>query len=713
MTLPQPVDFSFLDQDEFKTKYAVDSAAMNFYVEGIRCEKCVRKLEGMVGTLAGLRRLRVEMGKSLVHVEVDPSLLAFSTVASAIEQQGFRPIPLAKEDDFFTLQRREDRSDLMRLAAAAGCAGNIMTFAFATYFGGPFALFAGLSFLLYLPVVTYVAWPFYRGAWQALRQMRISIDLPMAVASLLGFGFSSFELIQGRSDIYFDSLSGFLFLILLARLVQKRLQRKFLSASELMEGLALGRVRILAMVGFEWRTLENLRIGDSFLVTESETLPADGELQSPQAYFSLAWLSGEAKPKLFLKGAVIPAGARLISPEARLTARKMLSETGFGKILQQVQKFSLSDNQTVQISDRLAQWLLGTVFLCAITFLIFYWPVSAVEALRRAISLLIVACPCAMAFGTPLALAFSLKRARQLGLITRDAKVFAAAQQVKTLCFDKTGTLTDLESCLLDKPAEISPLQQKIILSLENASLHPMAFAFRKAFSPFEDLPAVEDFQELPGVGVVGRIFGKNYELRKHLCSSNETSCALFEDGHWQRDFHFSSTLKPTSKATLEHLRLRGYKPILLSGDRRAIATKTGQALGFQPEEIFAELSPIDKAHLVTRYAPAMMVGDGVNDSLAMMRATVGVAVSGGVEAALKSAAVYLVEPGIQGVAALLDVSETAYALIRQNLLISLIYNVSAGSLALLGYINPFVAAILMPISSGLILLNTWLRSRQ
>lgn len=707
------MDFSFLDAGEFKEKYASDFAQTKvcFFVGGIRCEKCIRKLEGLVESTPGLRRLRVEFGKKLVHVELEPDTLSFSRIAEIIEAQGFEPIPIGREEEFVKAENAENRRNLIRLAVAGACAGNIMTFAFATYFGGDAVLFSWLSFFLYLPVVSYVAWPFYVGAWRALLSKQVSIDLPMAVASLAGFAFSTVELIRSNvNNIYFDSLSGFLFLILVARQVQRSLQRKFLRPEELTEGMKLDRVRVQSNNAWSWRPLKELRKKDRFRLESAETVPADAQLLSQYAQFSLAWLTGESKSKTFLRGGLVPAGSRLLSKEAEFETITALRETEFGQILEQAQKFSLDKNPVVLASDRWAQWLVTSVFSVAAIFLVLYWSVSPEEAIRRALALIVLACPCAMAFGTPLALAVTLRKARSAGLIVNDAGVFDAICSVRKVFFDKTGTLTDTELTLRNVH-EVPEVQRPIILALENQSFHPIAFGFRKAFSHVEP-GSLDDLREIPGVGVSGRVDGRIYELRALPRDANGVSCGLFENGRCLNEFYFDAALKPGAKVAISTLRAMGKELALLSGDNALSVAAFAQQLGFKENEIHSNLSPEAKASVIARAPAAMMIGDGANDSLALMKASVGVATSGGVSAALKSAKVFLANPSLEGVLTLFKISHEARSLIRQNLMISAAYNLVGGTLALLGFINPFVAAVLMPISSGFILFSTWLRSR-
>jgi Cu2+-exporting ATPase/Cu+-exporting ATPase len=712
------VDFSFLDLEEFKRKYASGSERnqIHFYVEGIHCSRCVRKLEDLPFTTRGLKKLSVEIGRNLAHAELDLDQLRFSELAEKIARLGFRPIPLSEEVSVAQIEQVENRSEMIRLAVAAACAANIMIFSFATYFGADASLaplFSILSFILYLPVVSYVALPFYRGAWSSLRQRQLSVDLPMAVASLLGFIFSTVELLRGRSDIYFDSLSGFLFLILVARWIQRRLQRRFLNSQELVGSFQLGRARLVNGSGWTWATMESLKAGDRILLQALETLPAEAELVSGGASFNLAWLSGESKPKAFTLGSTVPAGAQMVSSQAYLTVKKNLAATAFGQILDEVQRSNLSNNRIVSRADRWSQYLLMTVFSTAIIFVLAAYPFLGEEAIRRALALVILACPCAMAFGAPLGLAAALRKAQKQGLVVRNANVFENVLSTQTVFFDKTGTLTETDLELSTSIEDIPLVFRKIILGLENVSMHPIAFAFRRDLSTNYAIDIVDGAREVPGVGVSGYAFGRYYELRQQRVATEAVSCTLFEDSRPVMDFHFRSRLKPEVRPTLDQLRARGLRVVILSGDQASVVEPLARELGFSLNDTYHSLDPQTKAFLVTREQKAMVVGDGINDSLALLKAHVGVAVSGGVEAALRSSDVYLTQPGLAGISQLFEVSEGTVSLIKQNLAISVIYNALGGTLALMGFVNPFVAAVLMPISSGFILLSTWLRSRE
>jgi Cu2+-exporting ATPase/Cu+-exporting ATPase len=678
----------------------------------MKCAKCIRALESLSGTAPGLGRVEVNFGENVVTAEVDVKQMPVSQLAEMIAQRGFDPVPLSSSDESTALIKAQERRDLIRLAVAGACAGNIMTFAFAVYSGADPRIFLWLSFALYIPVVTFVALPFYQEAWSSLRHKRVSIDLPMAVASFAGFAFSTYELARGvYTGVYFDSLAGFLFLILAARFAQRRLQRKFAGSTE--SSAAFERARAGGEDDWHWTPAEKLKAGDEIQVRYGEAVPCDGKLLSSRARFSTAWLSGESSAKVFLQGATVPAGAQCLDLKASLDVEKPLSQTAFGNILSEIQRFPLSRNKTVTDSDRLAQWLLVTVFSIAAAYLLAHWHISPEEAIARSLSLIVLACPCAMAFGTPLALSASLKNAKGAGLLIRDAGILLSARDVKTIFLDKTGTVTEARLSLKEPVSPPAHFYRQVILGLENLSLHPIAFAFREAYGESATPANIQNLREVPGDGVQGEFGGRVYRLIRSPLRDTATACALYEDGKLVSIFKFEPAMVQDARETLDNLRSQGYRLELLSGDERGITVNTGLSLGFSREEIHFELTPQEKEKIVESTPHAMMVGDGINDSLAMLKAQASVAVSGGVESAMKSAGAYLTQPGLSGIAALLFESRAAYRLIRANLAVSIAYNILGGTAALLGFVNPLTAALLMPVSSGFILVTTYLGSRR
>lgn len=724
-------DFAFLDQGEFLCLYESCSSertrSMRFLVRGMSCSKCVQKIESLSGRMQGLQDIRASLESGLVDVVVERPYGSFAGVARAIQNLGFQisPLPTAGEDE--SIQKKLHREEITRIGVAAFCGSNIMMFAFATYAGASAEfekLFAWLSFALYLPFVTYVAMPFYRGAYKAMKQKSLSIDLPMAVASLAGFIFSTVNLIRGEGSIYFDSLSGFLLLILVSRFFQKKLQRSALQIDLLSSLETLSRARLL-ITGpqdqisgdrqWKWTPTALLNKANLIYLVAGDLIPVDGRVKSDLAVIDSSFLTGESHPRILNQGMKIPAGAMLKNPEAIVEVESTGFDTDFGRLLKTLRENSMRKSQAQNLSDKWSQVLLIVVFAVAIAFLIGYWFVSPQVALERSLALIILACPCAMAFGTPLAMAFSLKSAANKGFVLKSADVFEKALLIENVFLDKTGTLTHRKMMVRATSPELVPNDwKKIVLGLEANSYHPIAEGLRDYLN--KDAVGVPTelvgVREIPGRGVQGFYKDALYELRSSESMTGEKSVGLFCDGDLLAHFYFEDPLMPGARALVQDLRSHSIDVYLVSGDQKAFVDGVAEDLQIPADKTFSEKTPSEKAFLVQQYPHVMMIGDGVNDTAAFQRAELGVAVKGSVEMALQSADIYFLSDHLESIPQIFNISRRAHSLIRHNLMISVAYNLLAGTGALMGFVNPFVAAVLMPISSGFILLHTWWRTR-
>ncbi len=716
-------DYSYLDSHDLRQHYMdpLDTLSMKFHVQGVKCGRCAEKIESLQSAFPEVESLRFNMANRQLLLGLKSPEASVARIVEAIEDKGFVLTPIENKNDLEKLNKKEDQKQILRLGVAATCASNIMMFSFANYFGASGSmndLFNWLSFALYLPILIYAALPFYQGFWQSLKDRRLSVDAPMTFASVGGFLFSSFNLIRGQGSIYFDSLAGFLFLILLSRFLQRQLQKKFLSFHGEMPSESLSRARRLSEGQSLWVATENLRIGDHVLIQKNEIIPVDGQLISSQAMLSTAYLTGESEILLRLQGAQVMAGSILRSGQAEIQVTSLPSQSFFSQLVKQiVDQSQLQKRSGIQtLSDIWSQILLVSVFSIAGIFLAVNWQNDSQMAMERALALIVLACPCAMAFGTPLAISFSMKNAFKKGLLIRSPEVFEKVTQVRNVIFDKTGTLTGKKMRLARiLPEKASQEQINMILSLENISQNAYADAFRAHLnSDLTKLLPVENLKEIPGQGVQGNYLGNSYELKAALSEVGpKGGIGFFKNGVQELVFFFEEEIELKALFLFKKLREKQIGLYLLSGDKESAVRAVAEKMELSADRWFSEVNPRDKAETVKKIPNAMMIGDGVNDSLAFQSAHVGVAVQGSVEMALRSSDIYLLSEDLIQINEIFSISHRAMRLIKGNLCISLIYNLLGGTAALLGLINPFTAALLMPVSSGFILLSTWWGSRQ
>lgn len=707
--------YSYLDQPEFRDLYVhlKNSSEERFviFAEGLHCTSCVHLLEKLPSYMPEVISARVNFSQSSVVVHLKPGA-SLAQVAHVIEELGYRPSFISPQEDLSSKFQVENRTIVKRIAVAGFCAGNTMLFVIPVYAGlsGTWAhVFNFLSFLLFLPILFYSAVPFYKGAWTAVKYQTVNVDLPITLAMLLGFTLSTFNLVRGEGDIYYDSTASFMFFILSARFLLKRVQQNYLAPLKIRSFFK--EQKFLKKNKSAWDTVPAHSLGkeDVLKITRGQTIPAEAELLSSFANVDMSLFNGESMPRVFSQGMKVFAGTQVLDRDIEVRLLGSFSESRLGSLLKELEEGALVKSPFIALTDRLAQQLILVVFALAVVFFIFYAAIDIQEAFNRSLALIVLACPCALAFGSPLTYGLALKKAQKKGVLLKDASSLEKILQLKHVLFDKTGTLTEGQLKLAySEPAVVCADLQKIILSLEAPSYHPVAFAIRNAWQhPQELYPIVSE--EILGRGVRGTWQGSFYEIR-HLSDSvheSELAIEVIKDGKGQCRLYFTDALRPEAKAVIQTLHQKNIQTHLLSGDKKSRVFEVAEKCGIPASQVSAELFPEDKKAYVEKFKNTCMIGDGANDSLSLQAADVGIAVKGSVDLSLHSADIYFTRGGLSPFLDLLKLSKQTQNVLLRNLSISLMYNLIGGVLALMGFINPMMAAILMPISSALIVLSS------
>ena len=708
--------YLYLDQSEIQKKYQIGTEReFLFHVEGLQCSSCVHLIEKIPDYYHPCEEIRVNFGTALAQVKLSVNA-ELSMVALMLEELGYKATIVTSSEVSQQIGNKvmeSNRLELKRIAIAAVCASNIMIFSIAIYAGATgfiHEFFRWASFLLFLPVLLYSAQSFYVGAVNAIRYKVLHIDLPIVIALISGFIFSTYNLFRGTDDFYFDSTAGFLFLILSSRYLIRRTQQKYLSPLHIK---SLIKDQFYRLQNGKYIAIDDIKAGDHLVIECGQSLPVDGKLESEYALIDTAFFNGETNPKTFNQGQSLFAGYKVISKEMNLAALASLKESKIHSLFDQTTVNVMKKSHYLNLSDRLAQKLILSVLLISLIFFTVYglWTHDFYTAFNRVLALIVVACPCALAFGSPLTLAMAYRKAFKKGIALRSPDVFEKLQQVKNICFDKTGTLTEGKLKLVySYPEVINTETQRIILSLERISYHPVAFAFRSIWaSTSHQLPIVASHEENLGLGVSGFIGPDFYELRGISQNMHEDDLAveLLKNGESKARFYFSDELQENTKETIQSLNRKKMNLYLLTGDKKSKALKVAGEVGIEAGHVQAELFPEDKEKFISERPFSLMIGDGVNDTLALSRAYVGIAVHGSSLFTLHSSDVYFLKNGLSPLLELFKINKTTHRVLIRNLSIALIYNLLAGAFALMGYINPLWAAVLMPMSTFIILIST------
>ena len=699
-------------------------SACEVYLEGMHCAACVWLLERAPRMIPGLKSLEVDYGRHTARAVWNPNVTTLSSICRSVASLGYRPSAV-EPSATRSARAREERAALVRLGVAGACAGNVMLLAFALYsgvsspIGEPYySVFRWLSAAI---GVLSIAWPgrvFFVSALAALRTRAWSLDAPVALALFIGATAGVTNVVRGSGEIYFDTLTMLVFLLLGGRWLQSRHQRLALDAVELLFSV-MPRTSCVIDADGERREVASdaLEPGMVVEIRANDTVPADGIIVTGEATLDESILTGESTPVVRTIGEPVWAGALNISSVMRVRVESVGRATRVGRVMALIERLSQSRTPVIGSAERVARPFVGAVLLlAAITFAIHVW--SGVElAIEHAVALLIVCCPCAAALATPIATTLAIAQLARRGTLVKGGDVFEAFDCPSRLLLDKTGTVTDGRFLIRDWVGDES--LRPVIAAMETGIAHPIAATLAMAAPP---ATGVTGIAHAPGLGVsavwqnhdvlVGsqnlmRTKGLEFpswvtRLQEDAGKRGQTVVCAAVDGEIRAAVLLGDEVRADSPRAVEDLTSLGFTVELLSGDAPGVVENVAQRVGVPVCEGAAtpERKHERVGSLVEAGERVVMVGDGVNDASALAAATAGVAVSGGAEASLAAADVYMREPGLAPLVDLARVSRRTVRAVRRCLTVALAYNAFAASLAVAGLISPLVAAIIMPISS-------------
>ncbi len=696
-----------------------------FLLEGVHCAACVWLLERLPRVAPGVVESRVGLRSGIVTVRYRPDVIELPEIARRLDRLGYRPHP-ARGGAARDARSRADRASLVRVAVAGACAGNVMLLATALYSGAisgidPFweSLFRWLSMGL---AVVSLAWPgrvFFRGALAALRTRTAHLDLPIALALAAGGAWGVVNTIRGSGEIYFDSLTVLVFLLLVGRWVQHRQQRAAIDSVELMLSLTPSSATRIGAGGEAARVpIDSLEVGNLVEVRAGDAIPADGSIEWGESSVDESLLTGEPMPRPVTPGETVSAGSINCAAPVRVRIGAVGRETRIGRLMARVAETGARRAPIVRRADAIAGWFVVCVLALAGATLLFWWRAGAHVALEHATALAIVACPCALGLATPLAMAVSVGRAARRGALIKDAAAIEALARPGVLVLDKTGTITEGRPTLVDWHGD--PAALPALGALERGSSHPLARALAEHAG---ERLVVEGHEHITGAGVRGNVSGEmmaagtseflmslgidigpRWEaLGAQAATAGRTPILVARDAQVVALAEIGDAIRADARSAIEELQQTGWDVRVLSGDRQRVVDAVCREIGIDGAGI-GDATPEQKAAAIESLradgARVVMVGDGVNDTAAMASATLGIAVHGGAEASLEAADVYLTRQGLEPLVDLAAHSRRTMGRIRLVLGVSIAYNAIAAGLAMGGLMSALFAAVLMPTSS-------------
>ncbi|SDL01635.1 Cu2+-exporting ATPase/Cu+-exporting ATPase [Franzmannia pantelleriensis] len=700
-----------------------------YSLHGMWCTSCAQAVESVLARHRGVTRASVNYATATVHLSGDAEAIALETLAPRVRRLGYRLVPLEAAQDAESRLEAESRRLTLRLAVGASFGMWTMLASLLIYAGAlpgthlEFVL-ALVSGAFAVPVVSYAGWPFYRAGWRTLRAARPGMDALISLGVLGAVLVSVWLLWRGSAEVYFDTAVMLILLLLVGRLVETLCRYRGLRELSRLYP-RMHEVEVLDGDTPRPRALGEVALGERVRVDAGELVPLDGVLESDRAWLDLSPLNGEARAVSRQRGAALQAGSRNLGEAITLLVTARAGEGYLDRLHRQMLELHARKGELQRLADRFAAWLSPLAVVLAVMTLggLLLAGVTVEESLVRALSVLVVACPCAVGLAIPLANLAAGSQALRHGVVFRDLAAFESLGQVRSAAFDKTGTLTrgeaELAAC---HPAEgvDEPMLLRLAAQAEWGSEHPLGLALRQAAdqrglamgeAPVDIAEAAGGGRRLVLADGARLWIGEPAWLAAELglpaqTESNDESqagsrVAVARDGEWLGELTLRDCPDAGALAPLAELRRAGMTLALVSGDRAAEVAAVGEAAGFARRECFASQSPEAKARLMDRLPrPSLFVGDGVNDVLALATADVGMAPLGASQPARDGAAVQLLEPGVAGVVEAWQIARRARRIMRQNLALSAGYNLVALGLVVWIAIPPLVAVLAMAASS-------------
>ncbi|KIP94703.1 carbonate dehydratase [Microbacterium sp. MEJ108Y] len=717
----------------------------------MRIEKKLNKLDGVVATV----NYATEKAKVTVPDGYDPAALI-----AEVEKTGYSasiPAPKgSKNDAAFAGEGTVDpelRSLRNRLIGAIVL--TVPVIAMAMIPALQFTYWQWASLALAAPVILWAAWPFHRAAWMNLRHGTATMDTLISLGTSAAFLWSLYALFfgtagtpgmthpfefalapsDGAANIYLEVGAGVTMFILAGRYFEKRSKKQAGAALRALLELGAKDVAVLRGGAETKIPVEDLQVGDQFVVRPGEKIATDGVVVSGTSAVDASMLTGEAVPVEVAEGDVVTGATTNVGGRLVVRATRIGSDTQLAQMAQLVEDAQTGKAEVQRLADRISGVFVPIVIVIAVVALGGWlgagFPVAA--AFTAAVAVLVIACPCALGLATPTALLVGTGRGAQLGVLIKGPEVLESTRTVDTVVLDKTGTVTSGKMTLVDVVVEPGTERAELLRlagALEDASEHPIAQAIAKgATHEVGALPTPEDFTNIEGKGVQGIVDGHavlvgrdsllaewSQTLSRELASTKaraesegKTVVAVGWDGQARGILVVADTVKPSSAEAIAQFTAIGLTPILLTGDNDAVARRIAAEVGI--DEVIAEVLPKDKVDVVTRLQRegkvVAMIGDGVNDAPALAQADLGIAMGTGADVAIEASDITLVRGDLRSAVDAIRLSRKTLGTIKTNLFWAFAYNVAAIPVAALGMLNPMLAGAAMALSSVFVVGNS------
>ncbi len=708
--------------------------SVDLAITGMTCASCSARIERTLGKIDGVDAT-VNLATEKAKVS-HPESVSVEDLITSIESTGYGASVIEPEARLAPPTHTPiARRDLQRRAIVA----SILALVVAVLAMGPWTFAANpwVQWVITTPVVLWAAWPFHRAAYLNARHLASTMDTLVSLGVSAAYLWSFVTLLTGAGEsghYYFETSAVITAFLLIGRWLEARSKDEGRSAlTELMDlgskGVAVQRIDSRTRATTEViLPLDELQVGDHFIVRPGEKVATDGLVVDGSSSIDTSLVTGESLPVDVRTGDTVDAGTVNTSGRLVVEATAVGADTTFASIVRLVEQAQTGKADVQRLADRVSAVFVPAVLVIALLTFVGWWigSGSATTAIGVAVTVLIIACPCALGLATPMALLVGTSRGAQRGILIKGPQVLEDTRRIDTLVLDKTGTITTGVAQVVDLAAAPGLHPAAVLTAaaaVESGSEHPIARAIvRRAQEKGIRVPTIRDFESLPGSGAVATIKSTRVtvgrsdlfdEVPAELATLERPGTTVFVgwDGIARGTLTVADEVRETSGDAIRALRAEGLQVWLLSGDAEHNATSIAATVGIEPEHVISDVRPQDKHDVIERLQEegrvVAMVGDGVNDAAAIVRADLGMAMGTGTDVAMESADIVLVHADLESVPRAIELSRETLTVIKQNLGWAFGYNIAAIPLAMAGLLNPMVAGGAMALSSVLVVLNS------
>jgi len=722
-------DSSNFDSPSFYEQYVKKDAdgfsKISLVIEGIHCSACVWLNEKALHKMDGVIEANINFTNNKATIVWADDVVKLSQIIDMIRSIGYNAFAYDSASGE-TYANRERKSYYLKMAVAIFASMNIMWIAVAQYAG----YFTGITqevktilnvaeWILATPVLFYSGWVFFRGAYFGLKTKTVNMDLLVATGALLTYIYSIYITLMEDGEAYFDSVSMIITFVLIGKFLEVLSKKNAADTLDIIGKDIPNEVKVFKDNSIILCKLDDVNVGDTIVVGSGERVLFDGEVTKGSGNFDESSLTGESEPIYKEKGNSVVSGSTSIDADIYFKTSKDFEHSTLSNLVTLLESAINKKPKIQQIANKLSEYFSSVILaLALVTFIVWWvWPHSFETSFMVGISVIIIACPCALALATPVATLVGLSLGAKKGILFKEAAQLETMAKVDTLVLDKTGTLT------VGKPEVVKEhiyeeFDKNILYSFVKNSNHPISRGIMQYVDATNEI-IFDEYTQVPASGIIAKynnkiIFGGN----KKLLEDNEIDIDFISqnsvfyfviDKRIVAVYELKDKVKENAEVLVADLERKGIKSIMLTGDNGDIAKKVADEVGIK--EYYFSQSPQDKSEFINKLKKdnktIVMVGDGVNDVLALAHADISIVMGSGSDIAVDVSDVVLLNDSLRSLSDAFKISRTTFGLIKQNLGISLVYNAVTIPLAMAGYVIPLVAAISMSVSSLLVVGNS------